>query len=90
MAAGVLIFEHDFGLVNIMSLHVVETELKQHGHRVCILNAFGNGFDIAFGRGAEAEQMQETAQIREAFEPAVDEWNGVRRVQLKVIDWQPA
>lgn len=45
---------------------------------------------IAFGRGAQAAELAEHRRLRVAFEPIVSEWNGQRRVELKVIDWKPA
>ena len=36
------VLQHDLGFVNIMSLHVVETELEQNGHGVRILNSLGD------------------------------------------------
>jgi len=43
---------------------------------------------------ADLESAQKTLaeqrQLRVAFEPLINEWNGQRRVELKVIDWKPA
>lgn len=44
---------------------------------------------IAFGRGAEIEQLAAHRAVRLAFEPLISEWNGNRRVELKALDWQP-
>jgi single-stranded-DNA-specific exonuclease len=45
---------------------------------------------IAFGRGKELEQLAECRRLRLAFEPIINEWQGSRRVELRVLDWQPA
>lgn len=45
---------------------------------------------IAFGLGSAATQIAEQRRLRLAFEPIINEWNGQRKVELKVIDWQPA
>ena len=45
---------------------------------------------IAFGAGAQANDIGEQRQLRLAFEPIINEWNGQRKVELKVIDWKPA
>lgn len=45
---------------------------------------------IAFGRGAQLPRLAEQRQLRVAFEPIINEWNGRRRVELKVADWRPA
>ncbi len=45
---------------------------------------------IAFGCGPQANTLAEHRRIRLAFEPQINEWNGQRRVELKVVDWQPA
>jgi single-stranded-DNA-specific exonuclease len=45
---------------------------------------------IAFGLGGEAARLAEHRQLRIAFEPILNEWNGQRKVELKVIDWKPA
>jgi single-stranded-DNA-specific exonuclease len=45
---------------------------------------------IAFGRGSQADQLAEHCRVRLAFEPILNEWNGRRSVELKVIDWKPA
>lgn len=43
---------------------------------------------IAFGRGGEAEAISEARRVRLAFEPILNEWNGRRSVELKVLDWK--
>jgi len=43
---------------------------------------------VAFNRGAQAEQLAEHRRLRLAFEPLLNEWNGQRRVELKVLDWK--
>jgi single-stranded-DNA-specific exonuclease len=43
---------------------------------------------IAFGRGAQVQQLAEQRRLRVAFEPIINEWNGRRRVELKVADWK--
>lgn len=45
---------------------------------------------IAFGRGKELDDLVEARRLRLAFEPIVNEWNGARRVELRVLDWKPA
>lgn len=45
---------------------------------------------IAFGRGEEAEPLGEQRLLQVAFEPIMNEWNGQRRAELKVVDWKPA
>lgn len=45
---------------------------------------------IAFGFGPQAEQIAEHRRLQLAFEPILNEWNGQRRAELKVIDWKPA
>ncbi len=45
---------------------------------------------IAFGRGPQAEQLLQHRHLRVAFEPIINEWNGRRNVELKIIDWKPA
>ncbi len=45
---------------------------------------------IAFGWGAQADELAEHRRLRLAFEPLINEWNGQRRVELRVIDWKPA
>jgi single-stranded-DNA-specific exonuclease len=43
---------------------------------------------IAFNRGDQAEQVNEVRRLRLAFEPIINEWNGRRSVELKVVDWK--
>ncbi|MBL8877532.1 MAG: single-stranded-DNA-specific exonuclease RecJ, partial [Phycisphaerales bacterium] len=43
---------------------------------------------IAFNRGDQARQLSEHRRLRLAFEPIVNEWNGTRRIELKVLDWK--
>jgi single-stranded-DNA-specific exonuclease len=45
---------------------------------------------IAFGAGSQAEELTQHRRLRVAFEPLINEWNGQRKVELKVIDWRPA
>jgi single-stranded-DNA-specific exonuclease len=45
---------------------------------------------IAFGFGAQADDLAEQRALRLAFEPIINEWNGRRSVELRVVDWQPA
>jgi single-stranded-DNA-specific exonuclease len=45
---------------------------------------------IAFGCGAHAEELGEQRGVQLAFEPIISEWQGQRRVELKVADWRPA
>ena len=43
---------------------------------------------IAFGFGEQADELVEHHTLRLAFEPIINEWNGRRSVELKVIDWK--
>ena len=43
---------------------------------------------IAFGFGRFADELAERRRVRLAFEPIINEWNGRRSVELKVIDWK--
>jgi hypothetical protein len=43
---------------------------------------------IAFGRGRQLDQLRDHRRLRLAFEPILNEWNGRRKVELKVIDWK--
>jgi single-stranded-DNA-specific exonuclease len=43
---------------------------------------------IAFNRGPHAAELAERRRIRVAFEPLINEWNGQRKVELKVVDWK--
>lgn len=45
---------------------------------------------IAFGRGEFAQQLAEYRQLRLAFEPLMDSWQGRSTLSLKVIDWKSA
>jgi len=45
--AAVGIFEDDLGLVDIMPLHEIETELEEDRHCIGVFDAFGDGLDIA-------------------------------------------
>lgn len=45
---------------------------------------------IAFGQGPQAIQLAETRRLQLAFEPLLNEWNGRRSVELRVVDWRPA
>ena len=44
---------------------------------------------IAFGFGRQADELAQHRRLRLAFEPIINEWNGRRSVELKVIDWKP-
>ena len=44
---------------------------------------------IAFGYGRRANELAEQRQLRLAFEPIINEWQGRRSVELRVIDWKP-
>ncbi len=41
---------------------------------------------IAFGYGDQAEELGECGRLRLAFEPIMNEWNGRRSAELRVID----
>lgn len=43
---------------------------------------------IAFNRGRFAEELADHPRLRVAFEPILNEWNGQRKVELKVVDWK--
>lgn len=45
---------------------------------------------IAFGRGTQVDALSQHTRLRIAFEPVINEWNGQRKVDLKVLDWKPA
>lgn len=45
---------------------------------------------IAFGAGEHAEALADQRRLRLAFEPLVSEWQGRRRVELRVLDWKAA
>lgn len=45
---------------------------------------------IAFNRGRYGEELAENPRLRVAFEPILNEWNGQRKVELKVVDWKYA
>jgi single-stranded-DNA-specific exonuclease len=45
---------------------------------------------IAFGAGPQAQALAEHRHLRLAFEPILNEWNGQRKVELKVVDWKSA
>lgn len=45
---------------------------------------------IAFGRAADCERLGAQRELRLAFEPILNEWNGRKSAELKVIDWQSA
>ena len=45
---------------------------------------------VAFGRGSQASELADHPRLRLAFEPLINEWNGARRLELKVLDWKPA
>jgi single-stranded-DNA-specific exonuclease len=43
---------------------------------------------IAFGRGRQLAELADHRALRLAFEPIINEWNGQRKVELKVSDWK--
>lgn len=45
---------------------------------------------VAFQRGEYAQELGEYRRLRLAFEPIVNEWQGQRKVEMKVIDWKRA
>ncbi len=45
---------------------------------------------VAFGCGPRAAELADQPRLRLAFEPMLNEWNGQRRVELKVVDWKGA
>jgi len=45
---------------------------------------------VAFYRGGDLQAIADQQRLRIAFEPMINEWNGRRSVELKVVDWQPA
>lgn len=58
----------------------LQLSVRENGHvRKC----------IAFGRAADALELAEHRTVRLAFEPIINEWNGRRSVELRVLDWKP-
>ncbi len=46
---------------------------------------------ISFGTAATwGQQLQVGQKIDLAYEPGINEWNGTRELQLRVIDWRPS
>lgn len=45
---------------------------------------------VAFNAGEQLQALSEARKLRLAFEPLINEWNGQRKVELKVVDWKPA
>ncbi len=45
---------------------------------------------IAFDRADDARLLVEHQRVQVAFEPIINEWNGMRRVELRVVDWRAA
>ncbi len=45
---------------------------------------------IAFNHGPQADEIAQHRRLRLAFEPLINEWQGRRSVELRVIDWKPA
>ena len=43
---------------------------------------------VAFGRGDRMDELMDHRRLRLAFEPMINEWNGRRSVELRVIDWK--
>ena len=43
---------------------------------------------IAFGFGKYHDDLMDHRRMRLAFEPIINEWNGRRKVELKVVDWK--
>ena len=43
---------------------------------------------IAFGRGDRAQELADHRRLRVAFEPIINEWNGRRSAELRVLDWK--
>lgn len=44
---------------------------------------------IGFGYGADVKELAAGRRIDIAFELGVNEWNGNRELQRKIVDWQP-
>jgi len=44
---------------------------------------------IEFGGAARFEELADAPRIRVAFEPTLNEWNGRRSAELRVVDWAP-
>ena len=42
--------QHNFGFMHVVALHEVHAELEQYRHFIGVLNAFGNGLDLALLR----------------------------------------
>ncbi len=45
---------------------------------------------VAFRRGGERDAIADHRRLRLAFEPMLNRWNGGRKIELRVVDWQPA
>lgn len=43
---------------------------------------------VAFGRGDRMDELMDHRRLRLAFEPMINEWNGRRSVELRVVDWK--
>ena len=44
---------------------------------------------VAFSYGPQADEIGQHRHLRLAFEPLINEWQGRRSVELRVIDWKP-
>ena len=45
--------EDDLGLVHIVTLHVADAELEQHGHRARLVDALGDGLYVSSARSVD-------------------------------------
>lgn len=43
---------------------------------------------IAFNQGKRAAELADRRRLRVAFEPILNEWNGRRSVEMKIVDWK--
>lgn len=43
---------------------------------------------VAFGRGDQMSELMDHRRLRVAFEPMINDWNGRRTVELRVVDWK--
>lgn len=76
----------------VVELHAAPRVVGSNGGHLQFVVRQGGTYRkaIAFGRGTQAESLGQHRQIRVACEPILNEWNGRRSVELKVVDWKPA
>lgn len=81
----------------LVSRNLEVVELRQLGKdgshlRVHVREAGADVYKtISFGTAATwGQQLQVGQRVDLAYEPGVNEWNGTRELQLRVVDWRPA